>query len=108
MSGNGRKGHYGEQHAGNADFFEKGISVSAISMDSGLPGYKRLFRELARHVEEGTFIPLPVIPYRFADTEEAFRYMASAKHIGKNCHYSGTCRSSKAGDGAAPGRNDQC
>ncbi|MEK3793444.1 amino acid adenylation domain-containing protein [Paenibacillus sp. FSL R7-0204] len=63
--------------------FEKGISVSAISMDSGLPGYTRLLRELARHVEEGTFTPLPVIPYRFADTEEAFRYMASAKHIGK-------------------------
>ncbi|OMD47781.1 hypothetical protein BSK56_12765 [Paenibacillus borealis] len=63
--------------------FEKGISVSAISMDSGLPGYTRLFREIARHVEDGTFTPLPVIPYRFADTEEAFRYMASAKHIGK-------------------------
>lgn len=63
--------------------FEKGISVSAISMDSGLPGYTKLFREIARHVEDGTFTPLPVIPYRFADTEEAFRYMASAKHIGK-------------------------
>ncbi|MBT2291740.1 amino acid adenylation domain-containing protein [Paenibacillus albidus] len=63
--------------------FEKGISLSAISMDSGLPGYTKLFREIARQVEEGTFTPLPVIPYRLSAAEEAFRYMASARHIGK-------------------------
>ncbi|WP_157685590.1 zinc-binding dehydrogenase [Paenibacillus donghaensis] len=63
--------------------FGNGISLSAISIDSGLPGYTNLFREIARHVEEGTFTPLPIIPYRLSDTKEAFRYMASAKHIGK-------------------------
>jgi len=42
-----------------------------------------LFGELMQHIEEGTFQPLPHRVFPISQVQDAFRYMAQAKHIGK-------------------------
>ena len=72
-----------ENHTLGMKSLANGISLSAISIDSQLPGYNNLFREIARLLEEGVLSPLPFVQYDLPDTGKAFRFMASASHIGK-------------------------
>ncbi|WP_025688032.1 hybrid non-ribosomal peptide synthetase/type I polyketide synthase [Paenibacillus zanthoxyli] len=68
--------------------FANGISFSAISIDTQLPNFRNMFCKIASLVEERAITPLPMTPYSFKETAEAFRFMASARHIGKIviCH----------------------
>ncbi|WP_338866151.1 type I polyketide synthase [Myxococcus stipitatus] len=67
--------------------FRKSLSYSSIDlmgMSEARPElFASLFSEVMRHLEEGTFEPLPVQVFSATDAEEAFRHMAQAKHVGK-------------------------
>ncbi|WP_068618108.1 hybrid non-ribosomal peptide synthetase/type I polyketide synthase [Paenibacillus tuaregi] len=63
--------------------FANGISFSAISIDTRIPKFHELFSKIAGLLEERAITPLPFVTYGLGDADQAFRYMASARHIGK-------------------------
>ncbi|MBE9913470.1 amino acid adenylation domain-containing protein [Paenibacillus donghaensis] len=63
--------------------FADGISFSAISIDTQLPNFHQMFGKIVHLLEEKAITPLPLATYGLGDTEQAFRFMASARHIGK-------------------------
>ncbi len=63
--------------------FQKGLSFFALLVGPELPKFSQIFRELAAGFEEGSFNPLPLKVFSATEIDEAFSYMARAKHIGK-------------------------
>nr|AYM54554.1 short-chain dehydrogenase/reductase SDR [Racemicystis crocea] len=67
--------------------FKKSLSYSSIDlvgMSVERPElFASLLREVTQRFEEGAFEPLPVKVFSASEAEEAFRFMAQAKHIGK-------------------------
>ncbi|MDB5703288.1 MAG: polyketide synthase [Sphingomonas bacterium] len=58
------------------------FDLAAVALED--PGtLTAMFEELLREVEAGRLVPLPVSVFPMAEAEEAFRFMAQAKHIGK-------------------------
>ncbi|MBI4589538.1 MAG: SDR family NAD(P)-dependent oxidoreductase, partial [Candidatus Rokubacteria bacterium] len=64
-----------------ASFFAVDVSLFAEAEDHAVA--RSLLDELSRHIQEGTFHPLPhrVVPVSRA--VDAFRHMAQARHVGK-------------------------
>ncbi|XP_011705063.1 PREDICTED: fatty acid synthase-like, partial [Wasmannia auropunctata] len=68
--------------------FQKGISFHGIQLDNMFTGdnlmYKSLLSKMVTDgLNNGTVKPLQVKIFPKTDIEEAFRYMASGKHMGK-------------------------
>ncbi|XP_071556237.1 fatty acid synthase-like [Temnothorax nylanderi] len=67
--------------------FQKGISFYGILLDNMCTGdhkYKSLLSKMvADGLEDGTIKPIQVTVFSKTEIEEAFRYMASGKHMGK-------------------------
>lgn len=67
--------------------FQKGISFHGVLLDKMCMGdhkYKALLHKMvANGIENGTVKPIQAKVYTKKQIEEAFRYMASGKHIGK-------------------------
>jgi acyl transferase domain-containing protein/NADP-dependent 3-hydroxy acid dehydrogenase YdfG len=58
------------------------FDLAAVALED--PGtLTAMFEDLLREVEVGRLVPLPVTIFPMADAEEAFRFMAQARHIGK-------------------------
>jgi len=75
----------------NMSEFNKGISFHGVMMDSMFinnPKCKSLlFKMVADGLKNGTIKPIQANIFPKTDIEEAFRFMASGKHIGKVCLY---------------------
>ena len=67
--------------------FKKGLAFHAIDLEivaRERPAlYRQLFREILEHFERGELAPLPYRSFSAAAADQAFTYMAEAKHIGK-------------------------
>ena len=67
--------------------FDRNLLFAAVDIDLMMAERPKLFRklldEVCQHCEDGTFKPLPMNVFPATRVEEAFRYMAQAKHIGK-------------------------
>ncbi|WP_438022406.1 amino acid adenylation domain-containing protein [Sorangium sp. So ce233] len=67
--------------------FRKSLSYSAIDL-AGMSAerpelFASLLVEVMEHVEAGRFAPLPVRVFAASEAEDAFRFMAQARHVGK-------------------------
>ena len=71
--------------------FQKGISFHGILLDNIFIGdhkYKSILRKMITDgLKNGTIKPIQVKVFPKTDIEEAFRYMASGKHMGKVYNY---------------------
>lgn len=67
--------------------FNRNVSFTAIDLDRMLhdrvPFLDELIEDVRGGFERGDFDPLPVTAFPAAETEQAFRFMAQSKHIGK-------------------------
>nr|BBH87623.1 polyketide synthase [Thermosporothrix sp. COM3] len=67
--------------------FRNNLAYHAIDLDKlikGRPGLiGGLLAAIGRKLDEGQITPLPYRSFALSDAEDAFRYMAQAKHIGK-------------------------
>lgn len=63
--------------------FKKGLSLFALLVGPELPKFSSIFRDIVQEFDKGSFSPLPVKVFSAMSVDEAFAYMARAKHIGK-------------------------
>lgn len=67
--------------------FNRNVSFTAIDLDriakERPEEIGRLLREVAAGFEDGRFQPIPVEIFEAAEAEEAFRLLASTRHVGK-------------------------
>lgn len=63
--------------------FQKGLSFFALLVGPELPKFSEIFRELGAGFDKGDFTPLPLKVFPATEINDAFNYMARAKHIGK-------------------------
>jgi NADPH:quinone reductase-like Zn-dependent oxidoreductase len=64
--------------------FRNNISFFAIDLEQFSPSLvERMTRAITRHFEDGKLAPLPYQSFPAGDVVAAFRYLRSAKHIGK-------------------------
>src|SRR5438093_184917 len=67
--------------------FQRNLTYSAIDLSRIAAERPELFtsllRDVMRRFEEGVLRPLPLTTFAISHAEEAFRYMAKARHIGK-------------------------
>lgn len=67
--------------------FNKNLTFAAIDLDRMLKDRRayllRLLREVCDKLSDGSLRRLPVTPFPAAETAEAFRHMAQARHMGK-------------------------
>jgi len=63
--------------------FAKHLSFTAIDVGTDLPDFQRVWREVVRRVQDGSFRPLPFREFPVARVAEAFDHMAQSRHIGK-------------------------
>ena len=67
--------------------FNRNLTFTAIDLDRMFRDRahlrRQLFQEVYQGFEEGRFHALPVTVFPAAEAEQAFRYMARSKHIGK-------------------------
>ncbi len=72
-----------ENHQLGLQDFERCLSFFAIEVGPGLPDFLSLMHEIAQHFQEKDFQPLPFKVFPADKIADAFKYMASGKHIGK-------------------------
>lgn len=63
--------------------FEKSLSFFAIQVNSGLPEFNSLWREIVGQFQKGHLGPLPYKVFSMTEVSDAFNHIARAKHIGK-------------------------
>jgi acyl transferase domain-containing protein/NAD(P)-dependent dehydrogenase (short-subunit alcohol dehydrogenase family)/acyl carrier protein len=63
--------------------FANYISFFAVDMGLDVPGFSDLWREVATHLQSGALGALSHRTFDAAQVQEAFEYMAQARHIGK-------------------------
>ncbi|XP_040165773.1 fatty acid synthase-like [Anopheles arabiensis] len=68
-------------------FFQRGITFSAVLVDLLFQEKRDLLLELhkliMKDLAKGIILPLPTTVFQAHEIEQAFRYLATAKHIGK-------------------------
>ena len=81
------KSNNSEEHALPMSTFSKNLTYATIDIDrmwrDRPEQFKRIGRELAAAFDSSLIRPLPVTIFPARETEQAFRHMAEAKHIGK-------------------------
>jgi NADPH:quinone reductase-like Zn-dependent oxidoreductase len=63
--------------------FERHLSLFAIDVGPDMPNFTSIWREMAGHIAQRDFEPLPVKCFEAVQLAEAFAFMAKARHIGK-------------------------
>ncbi|BAZ70869.1 beta-ketoacyl synthase (plasmid) [Fischerella sp. NIES-4106] len=63
--------------------FEKCLSFFALEVNNQLSDFVSTWHEVAQHIKDKNFYPLPLCAFTVTQLSQAFEYMARAKHIGK-------------------------
>lgn len=69
-------------HAQDPSWLYRPFDLAAVALEDPAT-LTAMFEDLLREVEAGRLVPLPVTIFPMAEAEEAFRFMAQARHIGK-------------------------
>ncbi|GMV30019.1 MAG: hypothetical protein AMXMBFR59_21440 [Rhodanobacteraceae bacterium] len=69
-------------HARDASWVYRPFDLAAVALEDP-PTLVAMFERLLDDVAAGRLVPLPVTVFAMADAEQAFRFMAQARHIGK-------------------------
>lgn len=82
--------------------FAKYIAFIAVDMGPDIPGFPEIWRELTANLQSGNLAPLPHQTFAAIQVQDAFEYMAQARHIGKVVLSFADAQSVRDATGAGP------